>query len=220
MAIRAGARWVATNTDATLPSPRGPLPGNGSLVAAVSTALGGRRPDVVVGKPQPALFALAAGHAGARRALVVGDRLDTDIDGARRAGMDEPARAHRRHRGRRRAAGAGRTSGRPTSRPTARHCPQRMRTAGSRTWQRRAGGGRAVAGQPTRTGGWCSPRSEPTAPTTGRGTADADAVRALAAGAWAHPEWTGVTPVGAEAERVVSAAGLDRFGTWSVAAAS
>ena len=81
VAIRAGARWVATNTDATLPSPRGPLPGNGSLVAAVSTALGGRRPDTVVGKPQPALFALAAGHVGARRALVVGDRLDTDIEG-------------------------------------------------------------------------------------------------------------------------------------------
>jgi glycerol-1-phosphatase len=87
VAIRAGARWVATNTDATLPSPRGPLPGNGSLVAALATALG-RNPDTVVGKPSPALFEVTARQRGAERALVVGDRLDTDIEGAVRAGMD------------------------------------------------------------------------------------------------------------------------------------
>jgi HAD superfamily hydrolase (TIGR01450 family) len=88
VAVRAGARWVATNIDATLPSPRGPLPGNGSLVAAVATALGGgRTPDVVVGKPEPMLFQVAAAHRHASRILVVGDRLDTDIEGARRAGM-------------------------------------------------------------------------------------------------------------------------------------
>lgn len=87
VAIQAGARWVVTNTDATLPSPRGPLPGNGSLVAALRTALG-RDPDLVVGKPQPALFETAARRTGASRPLVVGDRLDTDIDAARRAGMD------------------------------------------------------------------------------------------------------------------------------------
>jgi len=88
VAIRAGARWVATNTDATMPSPRGPLPGNGALVAAVRTALGGREPDTVVGKPEPVLLTTAAGHRGDGRVLVVGDRLDTDIEGARRAGMD------------------------------------------------------------------------------------------------------------------------------------
>jgi HAD superfamily hydrolase (TIGR01450 family) len=87
IAIRAGARWVATNTDRTLPTPRGPLPGNGSLVAALATALD-RRPDEVVGKPAPGLFVTAARQAGARRPLVVGDRLDTDIEGAVRAGMD------------------------------------------------------------------------------------------------------------------------------------
>jgi HAD superfamily hydrolase (TIGR01450 family) len=87
VAIRAGAAWVATNVDATLPSPRGPLPGNGSLVAAVRTALG-REPDLVVGKPAPGLFQSAARRAGARRPLVVGDRLDTDVAGARHAGMD------------------------------------------------------------------------------------------------------------------------------------
>jgi HAD superfamily hydrolase (TIGR01450 family) len=86
VAVRAGAFWVATNTDRTLPSPRGPLPGNGALVAAVATALG-RPPDAVVGKPEPALFQRAAQRAGAHRPLVVGDRLDTDIEGASRAGM-------------------------------------------------------------------------------------------------------------------------------------
>jgi HAD superfamily hydrolase (TIGR01450 family) len=87
VAIRAGSMWVATNTDRTLPTARGPLPGNGALVAALATALE-RQPDVVVGKPEPGLFAAAARQAGARRPLVVGDRLDTDIEGAVRAGMD------------------------------------------------------------------------------------------------------------------------------------
>lgn len=87
VAVRAGAVWVATNTDRTLPSPRGPLPGNGALVAALRAALD-REPDLVVGKPEAALFAAAARRSGATRPLVVGDRLDTDIEGAVRAGMD------------------------------------------------------------------------------------------------------------------------------------
>jgi glycerol 3-phosphatase-2 len=87
LAVRAGATWIATNTDRTLPSPRGPLPGNGSLVAVLRTALD-RDPDVVVGKPQPALFRTAATRSGAQRPLSIGDRLDTDIQGAVTAGMD------------------------------------------------------------------------------------------------------------------------------------
>jgi len=87
VAVRAGATWIATNTDRTLPSGRGPLPGNGALVAVLRTALG-RDPDVVVGKPEPALFATAARRVEGGRTLVVGDRLDTDIEGARRAGLD------------------------------------------------------------------------------------------------------------------------------------
>ncbi|WP_025619984.1 HAD-IIA family hydrolase [Salinispora cortesiana] len=86
-AIRGGATWIATNTDRTLPSKRGPLPGNGALVAAVRIALG-RDPDLVVGKPAPELFVAASRRAGGRRSLVVGDRLDTDIEGAVRAGLD------------------------------------------------------------------------------------------------------------------------------------
>ena len=87
LAVRAGATWFATNTDRTLPSPRGPLPGNGSLVAVLRTALN-REPDVVVGKPQPALFTTAASLSHSQRPLAVGDRLDTDIEGAVGAGMD------------------------------------------------------------------------------------------------------------------------------------
>jgi hypothetical protein len=62
------------------------LPGNGALVAAVTTALG-RGPDETVGKPAPTLFERAAQRSGAARPLVVGDRLDTDVEGAVRAGM-------------------------------------------------------------------------------------------------------------------------------------
>ncbi|MEU0531074.1 HAD-IIA family hydrolase [Amycolatopsis tolypomycina] len=86
LAIRAGALWVACNVDATLPSERGLLPGNGSMVAALRTAT-----DVVplvAGKPQPLLFETAARSVGAQRPLVVGDRLDTDIAGAVAAGID------------------------------------------------------------------------------------------------------------------------------------
>lgn len=84
-----GGRWVATNTDATLPTDRGTAPGNGSLVAAVARAVG-REPDLVAGKPQPPLYLLAADRLGvpADRVLAVGDRLDTDIEGAVRAGTD------------------------------------------------------------------------------------------------------------------------------------
>jgi HAD superfamily hydrolase (TIGR01450 family) len=85
VAVRAGAEWIATNVDATLPSARGPLPGNGSLVAALATATG-QQPEVI-GKPEPFLFDAALGDGDRDRALVVGDRLDTDIAGARRAGL-------------------------------------------------------------------------------------------------------------------------------------
>jgi HAD superfamily hydrolase (TIGR01450 family) len=84
VAVRNGARHVATNTDATIPSPRGPLPGNGSMVNVVSTVTG--QPPLVTGKPDPAMHAECVRRTDARRPLVVGDRLDTDIEGARRAG--------------------------------------------------------------------------------------------------------------------------------------
>jgi len=80
-----GIPWVATNTDWTIPQARGTAPGNGTLVSAVHTAVG--RLPVVAGKPERAIFDAAASRFGAKAPLVVGDRLDTDILGANRAGM-------------------------------------------------------------------------------------------------------------------------------------
>jgi glycerol 3-phosphatase-2 len=84
VAVRNGARHVATNADATIPSPRGPLPGNGALVGVVAAVTG--QAPMITGKPDPAMHAECVRRTGARRPLVVGDRLDTDIEGARRAG--------------------------------------------------------------------------------------------------------------------------------------
>ncbi|GAA1480071.1 hypothetical protein GCM10009624_05110 [Gordonia sinesedis] len=86
LAIRAGALWVATNVDATLPSERGLLVGNGSLVAAVANATGAQ--PLVAGKPAAPLMADAIARSGASTPLVVGDRLDTDIQGAHSVGLD------------------------------------------------------------------------------------------------------------------------------------
>lgn len=85
-ALRRGIPWIATNTDATLPTERGIAPGNGALVHALVHATG--RTPLVAGKPEPAMFSLAAKALGARRPLAVGDRLDTDIEGGNRAGID------------------------------------------------------------------------------------------------------------------------------------
>lgn len=80
-----GIPWVATNTDWTIPQERGTAPGNGTLVSAVHTAVG--RLPVVAGKPEVAIFEEAVQRFGATTALMVGDRLDTDILGANRAGI-------------------------------------------------------------------------------------------------------------------------------------
>jgi len=77
--------WVATNTDWTIPQARGIAPGNGTLVSAVHTAVG--RLPVVAGKPERAIFDAAVARFGASSPLFVGDRLDTDILGANRAGI-------------------------------------------------------------------------------------------------------------------------------------
>ncbi|MDO7881759.1 HAD-IIA family hydrolase [Salinibacterium soli] len=77
--------WVATNTDWTIPQARGTAPGNGTLVSAVHTAVG--RLPIVAGKPEVAIFEEAFRRFGSRRALMIGDRLDTDILGANRAGI-------------------------------------------------------------------------------------------------------------------------------------
>jgi glycerol 3-phosphatase-2 len=85
VAVRGGALWVACNLDPTVPTDRGMLPGNGSMVGVVRTAT--RREPQVAGKPGPALLKEAARRSGARHPLMVGDRLDTDVEGGRAAGM-------------------------------------------------------------------------------------------------------------------------------------
>lgn len=84
--INAGKIWVACNVDPSLPTERGMMPGNGSFVAALRTATG--REPIVAGKPATPLLDEAIRAAHAERPLVVGDRVDTDIDGAIAAGLD------------------------------------------------------------------------------------------------------------------------------------
>ncbi len=86
-AVQAGLPWVASNLDTTIPTGRGIAPGNGSLVDAIAAAAG-RRPDVVAGKPFRPLFDETVRRISAGRPLVVGDRLDTDIEGAVTCGAD------------------------------------------------------------------------------------------------------------------------------------
>jgi glycerol-1-phosphatase len=86
LALNAGAMYVASNVDATLPTPRGLQPGNGSLVEVLVHATG--REPVVAGKPELPLHAESVQRVGAKRPVVVGDRLDTDIEGAVRASTD------------------------------------------------------------------------------------------------------------------------------------
>ncbi len=89
MLIRNGAFFIATNRDATIPTELGEMPGAGALVAAVEVA-SGKNPDIIIGKPEPYLFKLALEESGVPRdkALVIGDRLETDILGAKRSGID------------------------------------------------------------------------------------------------------------------------------------
>jgi glycerol-1-phosphatase len=86
LAIRAGAWYVAANADATLPTSRGLQPGNGSIIALLVTATGVQ--PVVAGKPEPPLHAESVRRTGAKHPLVIGDRLDTDIEGAVRGHAD------------------------------------------------------------------------------------------------------------------------------------
>jgi glycerol 3-phosphatase-2 len=84
-ALEQGLPWVASNTDLTIPTPRGRAPGNGTLVDVLRRATG--REPLVAGKPETPMHAEAVARTGSSRPLVVGDRLDTDIEGANRAGV-------------------------------------------------------------------------------------------------------------------------------------
>ncbi|MFE7750281.1 HAD hydrolase-like protein [Streptomyces sp. NPDC057428] len=85
-AIAGGAVWFASNTDLTIPSARGIAPGNGAAVEVVRIATGAE--PQVAGKPLPPMHRETVLRTGAERPLVVGDRLDTDIEGAFNGGVD------------------------------------------------------------------------------------------------------------------------------------
>jgi HAD superfamily hydrolase (TIGR01450 family) len=85
--LRSGMPWVATNMDMTIPTPTGVAPGNGTVVQALGQSVN-RKPTIVAGKPQTPLMQQSIDRTGAKRPLVVGDRLDTDIHGANNVGVD------------------------------------------------------------------------------------------------------------------------------------
>ncbi len=79
--------WVATNMDLTIPTQWGTSPGNGTMVQALSVATK-REPHLVAGKPDTPLMRESIERTNSQRPLVIGDRLDTDILGAYRTGID------------------------------------------------------------------------------------------------------------------------------------
>ncbi len=87
LAIRRGCPWLATNPDLTWPGERGELPGAGAITALL-VAASGRQP-VVIGKPEPGIFQQALARLGVdpAEAVMLGDRLSTDILGGQRAGL-------------------------------------------------------------------------------------------------------------------------------------
>lgn len=85
-AVRTGIPWIATNPDLTFPTARGVAPGNGAFVEIVGRTAG-RTPDAVAGKPEPPLLHEAVRRSGARSPLMIGDRLDTDIEAGCRVGI-------------------------------------------------------------------------------------------------------------------------------------
>jgi HAD superfamily hydrolase (TIGR01450 family) len=86
LALRRGAEFLATSRDPTYPMPDGLWPGTGAVVAAVEVGSG--RTASIVGKPEPQLFFTALDRLGDGRTLVVGDRLDSDVAAAAKAGLD------------------------------------------------------------------------------------------------------------------------------------
>ncbi|MGO2599447.1 MAG: HAD-IIA family hydrolase [Brevibacterium aurantiacum] len=85
-AITAGIEWWATNPDYSMVGPRSRVPGNGAFIDMLSRLTGAQ--PTVVGKPSPHMMEFAAHRCGAQRPLMVGDRLDTDIEGGNSAGFE------------------------------------------------------------------------------------------------------------------------------------
>ncbi|MXG92132.1 HAD-IIA family hydrolase [Nocardioides sp. YIM 123512] len=184
--VRDGLWWVASNTDMSIPTGYGTAPGHGVLVDTVSR-FSGVEPDVA-GKPARPLLDETVRRVGGQRPLMVGDRLDTDIEGARTAGVDALLVLTG-------VTGlAELVAARPDERPT---------------YLARDLGGLATPheapepdGDSVRLGGWAVTRGEGRLTVEGGGEAD-DWWRAVATAAWAHLDETGdpVTTDGLEPPR-------------------
>jgi len=87
-AVFRGADLIGATRDATFPMPDGPWPGTGAILAAVEAAVG-RKASSIIGKPELAMYQAATDRLGEGRIIGVGDKLDYDIAGARRAGFDQ-----------------------------------------------------------------------------------------------------------------------------------
>ena len=157
--VRDGLWWVASNTDGSIPTSYGVAPGHGVLVETVSRFAGVT--PVVAGKPERPLLDETVRRVGGDRPLMVGDRLDTDIEGARQRRRRLAAGADRRDRPRRAGRGRGPRSARPTSRADL----GGLLTPHGQVDRRRAARPAAAGGRVTTSGG----RLE----VTGDGSADA-----------------------------------------------
>ena len=178
--VRRGLPWVASNTDLTVPTPDGPGPGNGVIVEAVAR-FADREPDVA-GKPRTPLLEETLRRVGGDRPLVVGDRLDTDIEGAVAAGYDSLL------------VMTGVTgldelvAARPGSRPS--YVAADLSALG------RPQPGVDADADPVRVGGWTASAADGSLHLTGDGSAD-DWWRAVAAAGWRHLDTAG-SPVGTD----------------------
>ncbi|WP_320784986.1 HAD-IIA family hydrolase [Streptomyces sp. CRN 30] len=166
-AIARGVPWFASNTDLTIPSARGIAPGNGAAVEVVRIATGAE--PQVAGKPLPPMHRETILRTGARRPLVVGDRLDTDIEGAFNGGVDSLLVLTGV------TDGARLLAARPEHRPT--YVDADLR--GLLTGQPEV----AEAGGAFRCGGWTATAGEERLELEGEGPA-LDGLRALCAAAW------------------------------------
>jgi 4-nitrophenyl phosphatase len=85
--IQAGSDFIGTNPDVTYPTPRGFIPGSGTIIGAIEIASG--KKAKIIGKPEPILYEMAMKRLGLEpiETLAIGDRLETDIAGAQAAGI-------------------------------------------------------------------------------------------------------------------------------------
>jgi glycerol-1-phosphatase len=202
VAVRRGALWIASNLDATLPSARGPLPGNGSLVEVVRLATGAE--PVAAGKPEPAMHRESVERSGARNPLVVGDRLDTDVEGASRVGCASLLVL------------TGVTTPAALLAADPRHRPTYLAAGLDGLLAPHPAPGRDVGGGWT-CGRWRVTRSAGDLVLSGAGHADGpdalDALRALCAAAWSGASGpVTVEATGAEASAALVALGLSGMG--------